>query len=78
MWSGLCAGGSLCQRRCRRTEFLPCDPGTLLFWGSGGQGFRCSQHCDRNHNGTGSRTNSRTCYSIPDRSQHPPSCRSLI
>uniref|UniRef100_A0A0E9Y240 Uncharacterized protein n=1 Tax=Anguilla anguilla TaxID=7936 RepID=A0A0E9Y240_ANGAN len=32
MWSGLCAGGSLCQRRCRRTEFLPCDPGTPLFW----------------------------------------------
>uniref|UniRef100_A0A0E9VB10 Uncharacterized protein n=1 Tax=Anguilla anguilla TaxID=7936 RepID=A0A0E9VB10_ANGAN len=39
MWSGLCAGGSLCQRRCRRTEFLPCDPGTLLFWRRGATGI---------------------------------------
>ncbi len=32
MWSGLCGWGSLCQRRCRRTEFLHCDPQTLLFY----------------------------------------------
>uniref|UniRef100_A0A0E9RQG4 Uncharacterized protein n=1 Tax=Anguilla anguilla TaxID=7936 RepID=A0A0E9RQG4_ANGAN len=24
---------------CRRTEFLPCDPGTLLFWRRGGTGI---------------------------------------
>uniref|UniRef100_A0A0E9Y236 Uncharacterized protein n=1 Tax=Anguilla anguilla TaxID=7936 RepID=A0A0E9Y236_ANGAN len=71
MWSGLCAGGSLCQRRCRRTEFLPCDPGTLLFWRRGEQGFQCSQHCARKSNRRKSRTNSRTCYSIPDHSHNP-------
>uniref|UniRef100_A0A0E9Y222 Uncharacterized protein n=2 Tax=Anguilla anguilla TaxID=7936 RepID=A0A0E9Y222_ANGAN len=50
MWSGLCAGGSLCQRCCRRTEFLPCDPGTLLLWRSGEQGFQCAHHCARKRN----------------------------
>uniref|UniRef100_A0A0E9XZ80 Uncharacterized protein n=1 Tax=Anguilla anguilla TaxID=7936 RepID=A0A0E9XZ80_ANGAN len=42
MWSGLCAGGSLCHRHCKRTEFLPCDPGTLLIWRRGDQGFQCT------------------------------------
>ena len=32
MWSGLCGGESWCQRRCRRTEYLHCDPGTLQLW----------------------------------------------
>ncbi|KAF0046396.1 hypothetical protein F2P81_000029 [Scophthalmus maximus] len=32
MWSGLCGGESWCQRRCRRTEHLHCDPGTLRLW----------------------------------------------
>uniref|UniRef100_A0A0E9QIY6 Uncharacterized protein n=1 Tax=Anguilla anguilla TaxID=7936 RepID=A0A0E9QIY6_ANGAN len=32
---------------CRRTEFLPCDPGTLLFWRGGEQGFLCSRYCAR-------------------------------
>uniref|UniRef100_A0A0E9XZK8 Uncharacterized protein n=1 Tax=Anguilla anguilla TaxID=7936 RepID=A0A0E9XZK8_ANGAN len=45
MWSGLSAGGSLCQRPCRRIEFLPCDPGTLLLWRRGEQGFQCSYYC---------------------------------
>ena len=31
-WSGLCGGESWFQRRCRRTEHLLCDPGTLLLW----------------------------------------------
>ncbi len=31
MWCGLYEWGSLCQRRCRRTEFLHRDPHTLLF-----------------------------------------------
>uniref|UniRef100_A0A0E9U6A2 Uncharacterized protein n=1 Tax=Anguilla anguilla TaxID=7936 RepID=A0A0E9U6A2_ANGAN len=50
MWSGLCAGGSLCQRRCRRTEFLPRDPGTLLFWRRGDQGFQFPPYCARKSN----------------------------
>ena len=31
-WSGLCGGESWFQRRCRRTEYLHCDPGTLQLW----------------------------------------------
>ena len=47
MWSGLCAGGSLCQRCCRRPEFLPCDPHTLLFWSWPLEGVQSFYYCDR-------------------------------
>ncbi|KAF7650468.1 hypothetical protein LDENG_00125760 [Lucifuga dentata] len=31
MWSGLCGGESCFQRRCRRTEYLYCDPGDCYY-----------------------------------------------
>ncbi len=61
MWSGLCGWGSLCQRCCRRTEFLHCDPQTLLFscwWTSQGDQSVCC--CVWMSNWKESRTNSRT------------------
>ena len=36
-WRGLCGGASWCQRCCRNSEYLPCDPGRLLLWRRGCQ-----------------------------------------
>ncbi len=75
MWSGLCGWGSLCQRRCRRTEFLHCDPQTLLFccwWTS--QGDQSVSYCDRMSNWSESSANSRTDHYVQTHTQHLPSC----
>ncbi len=79
MWSGLCEWRSLCQRRCRRTEFLHCDPHTLLFyrrWRPQEAQSLCS--CDRMSicsNWKESNINSRTDHYIQMHIHHPvPSC----
>ncbi len=76
MWSGLCGWGSLCQRRCRRTEFLHCDPQTLLFyWWWTLQGEQSLCYCDRMSNWRESSTNSRIDHWIQTDTHHPiPSC----
>ena len=50
MWSGLCRGESWCQRRCRRTEYLHCDPGTLQLWRTEDLRRECWLCCDQTHN----------------------------
>ncbi len=65
MWSGLCGWGSLCQRRCRRTQSLRCDPQTLLFyWRHGLQEEQSQCYCARMSNSLESRTNSRTDHYV--------------
>ncbi len=76
MWSVLCGWGSLCQRCCRRTEFLHCDPQTLLFccwWAS--QRDQSLSYCARMSNWRECRTNSRTDHYIQTHSHNLlPSC----
>ncbi len=75
MWSGLCGWGSLCQIRCRRTEFLHCDPQTLLFycwWTSQGDQSIC--HCVWMSNWRDNRSNSRTDHYFQTHTHHLPSC----
>lgn len=48
MCSGLCWWESFEERRCRRTEFLPCDPHTLLLVNSSRLKVKWSPcYCDR-------------------------------
>ncbi len=76
MWSGLCGWGSLCQRRCRRTEFLLRDPQTLLFscwWTLQREQSVC--YCVWMSNWRESRSNSRTDHYIQTHAHYPvPSC----
>jgi len=76
MWSGLCGWGSLCQRRCRRTEFLHCDPQTLLFscwWTSQREQSLC--YCVWMNIWRECRSNSRTDHYTQTNTLYPvPSC----
>src|SRR4029434_7146743 len=72
MWSGLCAGGSLCQRCCRRPEFLPCEPHTLLCGSWPLEGDQCLYYCARKGSCWGRGADSRTDHYIQTHPTTPP------
>ncbi len=62
-WCVLCGAESCqCQRCCKRTEYLPDNPGTLQSWRIEGLTLSCFFCCVGKSNHLGSTSNSTSCY----------------